>query len=65
MTKLILTAGLVAVAAAFAPQPVAADTCTDNYEKCLNDTWDKEGVSRFLADIECFAGYVGCVRRMV
>jgi len=63
MTKLIVATGIVAVATVFAPQPVAASECVRGYEACLNDTWDTSGWTRVLADVECFASYVGCVRR--
>jgi hypothetical protein len=65
MTKLILIAATAAVAAVAAPRPVAAEDCVKGYEQCLNDTYDTSGATRILADIECFAGYVGCVRRLI
>jgi hypothetical protein len=65
MTKLILIAATAAVAAVAAPRPVAAEDCVRGYEQCLNDTYDTSGATRILADIECFAGYVGCVRRLI
>jgi hypothetical protein len=63
MTKLIVIAAIAAGAAIFAPQPMSAQSCTQGYEQCLNDTWDTSGFTRLMADIECFAAYVGCVRR--
>jgi hypothetical protein len=63
MTKLILIATLAAGAAVFAPQPVVGESCTEGYIKCLNDTADTSGFLRLMADVECFAAYVGCVRR--
>lgn len=65
MTKFIVTAGIVAVATVFAPQSVAAQECVRGYEACLNDTHDTSGWTQTLADIECFAGYVGCVARLL
>lgn len=63
MTKLILIASIAAGTVVFAPQPVAAQSCTEGYEQCLNDTHDTEGLVQLLADVECFAAYVGCVRK--
>jgi hypothetical protein len=55
------------LAALAATTPAAADaaTCVDVYYKCLNDTWDTSGITRYLADLECAARYVGCVRKAV
>lgn len=63
MMKFMLAMTVGASALAFGPQPVAAANCTENYNKCLNDSWYYEGVTQTLADIECFAEYAGCVRR--
>lgn len=65
MTKLafILAAGVGAVT--FVPQQATAQTCTRSYQKCLNDTWDTEGATRLLADVECAAVYAGCVRKTI
>jgi hypothetical protein len=41
------------------PGGASASTCTGGYSRCLNDTWD--AVSETMADIECGAGWVGCV----
>lgn len=65
MTKLIVLAAMAAGAAVFVPQPVAAQSCTEGYEKCLNDTAHTSGFTQVMADIECFAAYVGCVRRLL
>jgi hypothetical protein len=65
MTKLILMFTLALGVVAYAPAPVAAQECTAGYQKCLNDTWDTSGATRLLADIECFAGYIGCIRNTV
>lgn len=62
MTKFMLAVMVGASALAFAPQPVAAAECTEEYHKCLNDSWYYDGISQTMADVECFAGYVGCVR---
>jgi hypothetical protein len=62
MTKLMLMFTLAVGVVAYAPAPTAAQDCTEGYEKCLNDTWDTSGTTRLLADIECFAAYIGCVR---
>lgn len=65
MSKLILMLTVVAGAAVVAPSPVAASECTREYITCLNDTYDLDGWLQTLADIECFAGYTGCVARAV
>jgi hypothetical protein len=64
MKKLILVLTVFAAAAAFVPQPAAAQTCTTTYNRCLNETWDTSGGTRLLADLECMAAYMGCVRRL-
>jgi hypothetical protein len=61
MSKVILTLSLAMAAAVFVPQPVAAEDCTRQYMRCLNDTWDTSGWLRVLADLECGAQYAGCV----
>jgi hypothetical protein len=65
MTKLIATLAVVATAAMAVPQPLAAADCTREYMQCLNDSWDLDGVYRYLADIECYSKYVGCVAKNV
>jgi hypothetical protein len=65
MTKLVLIATIAVGTVVFAPQPTAAQACTEAYEKCLNDTYDKTGVARILADMECMAGYIGCIRQIL
>lgn len=40
--------------------PVA---CTDGYMACLNASYDKRGIARAMADVECFARYGGCIAR--
>jgi hypothetical protein len=55
---------MLAVAAAVPPRAMAA-SCLNGYYRCLNDSWDTSGISRILADIDCFSGYVGCVRRQI
>lgn len=61
MTKFMIALTVGASALAFAPQEAAATECTENYNKCLNDTWQYTGFTQVLADVECFAEYVGCV----
>lgn len=62
MTKLIAVLTMVVATVASAPRPAAAAaSCTDGYVKCLNDSYQMKGALRLLADIECFADYVGCV----
>jgi len=48
-----------------APGVASAQECVDEYQRCLNDTHDTRGVIRVMADVECFAKYVGCIRRQV
>lgn len=63
MRKLVAVLTVVAAAVAFAPRPAAAQEaeCTDNYVKCLNDSYHLKGLLQVMADVECFADYVGCV----
>jgi hypothetical protein len=57
---------LSAIAAVAIVTPAAnAATCVDIYQKCLNDTWNTSGILRTLADLECAAKYVGCVRASI
>lgn len=64
MNKLIAVLTLALATAVMAPRPVAAQhaDCTDNYVRCLNDSWELSGWLQTMADVECFADYVGCVR---
>lgn len=60
--NVIMMLTMAAMAAgAFAPRPAAAQACTDGYVSCLNDSWDKRGALKSLADIECFSKYLRCV----
>ena len=63
MKKLIAVLTMAVATVAFGPRTAAAQEadCTDNYVKCLNDSYELEGALRLLADVECFADYVGCV----
>ncbi len=61
----IMPLALLIAAGAGLPGQARAAICVDGYNKCLNDTWDTSGWQRLLADVECFAEYVGCVRRKV
>jgi hypothetical protein len=38
----------------------AATSCSDDYWTCMNDGWENEGT---LNDIDCGAGYIGCIGR--
>ena len=58
MALTLLLGGLVGV-----PTEARAAECTDAFEQCLNDTYDRKGLYRLMADIECTAEYIGCVRR--
>jgi hypothetical protein len=63
-TKLMLFA--VALVSAIAPATAsAAKTCLEVYYECLNDTWDTSGIERVIADAECGARYVGCLRKVI
>ena len=63
MRKLIAVLTMVAATMALAPRPATAQEadCTNNYVKCLNDSYELKGFLRLMADVECFADYVGCV----
>lgn len=65
MYKLLIAFVVGASALTFSPQPVAAANCTREYQQCLNDSWDTSGATRELANIECAAGYYGCVRKKI
>lgn len=62
--RIVPLAAFLAVAAGVPTQARAA-ACLDGYYGCLNDSWDTSGLAQILADIECFAGYVGCVRNQL
>lgn len=65
MKRIILGLAFVLGLVAFAPQPAAAEDCALSYARCLSDTWYLTGLLRMLADIECGADYVGCIRGKV
>jgi hypothetical protein len=67
MRKIIAVLALAVATVAFAPRSVAAQggSCTFGYMQCLNDTWMLEGWAQKMADIECFAEYAGCLKRIV
>lgn len=58
-----LAAALIAAGAStMTPAPVEAG-CTEDYVQCQISAWQKSNwVIRELKFIECFAGYVGCVK---
>ncbi|MDX1660882.1 MAG: hypothetical protein R3326_03740 [Gemmatimonadota bacterium] len=62
--RTILLAMLVAVGATMlAPEPAVAG-CTEEYADCQAIAWGKSHwLIRELKFIECFADYVGCVRK--
>jgi len=41
------------------PGAASASSCTGDYSRCLNDSWD--AVSQTMADVECGFGWAGCV----
>ena len=59
---MLMVLTLAAGAASLAPMPVTAQACTDGYLKCLNDTHETKKFVRMMADIECFADYLKCIR---
>lgn len=61
MTKLIIILTLALGAISIDTSPAAAESCTDGYVQCLNDSWDLDGALQKMADIECAAEYTGCV----
>lgn len=63
MTKLVMTLVLSASAMVLVPGPAAAADCTQQYVKCLNDTWYYDGALQDMADLECSAEYAGCVAK--
>ena len=63
MMKLVMTLAVAAGALTFAPGQAAASDCTQQYVKCLNDTWYYSGFLQEMADLECSAEYAGCVAR--
>ena len=63
MTKVAFILAAAFGAVTFVPQPATAQECTDQYQMCLNDSWDTAGATRVMANIECMAGYTGCVRK--
>ena len=64
MKKLMLALAVTAGAMTAAPQPAHAE-CAADYAKCLNDTWYYSGMLKKMADVSCFAAYVGCLRNAV
>lgn len=67
MKKTLAVLTLAVAAVALAPRPVTAQeaTCTDNYTKCMNDSWMTSGWLETMADIECFGDYVACVGKKI
>lgn len=59
--SLFAMALLAAVAFALPPAAMASVSCTDAYEMCLNDSWDKKGFAELLANLECGARYARCI----
>jgi|GEM_PF-1834284 len=59
-----LTALFVAGNAALPLQAEASDDsipCTRGYMKCLNDSYDTQGLFRIMADLECGVRYAACL----
>ncbi|HEX7119537.1 MAG TPA: hypothetical protein VF212_12155 [Longimicrobiales bacterium] len=61
-TRWIVPLALLFTAIGGLPRRALA-SCTTSYMWCLNDSYDTRGMLRFLADVECLAEYIGCVRR--
>ena len=53
--------GLSMLAASAAP--VAADSCVNESQYCLNDSYDLNVILRTVADVVCFDDYITCVSR--
>ena len=64
MTKLILILSAAAGLAVLTPDAAAA-SCAGDYVRCLNDSYDYPEPFQTMADVECAAKYVGCLRRAV
>jgi hypothetical protein len=60
-----LAALLIAVGVALPPPAAASTSCTDDYEMCLNDSWDKKGFAELLANLECGARYARCIMDII
>lgn len=67
MKTILAVLTFAAATVAFAPRPTAAQeaNCTNNYTKCMNDSWESSGLIQVMADIECFGDYVTCIRKKV
>jgi hypothetical protein len=63
MTKVIAVLSLAAVLTVAAPRDVLAGPCTDAYSRCIAEAGLLSEPFRSMADVECGAGYVGCVAR--
>lgn len=61
----ILTALLIAVGATLPSQAAANTSCTDNYSRCLNDSYDTSGFGRMMADLECGARWARCIKDII
>jgi len=64
MNRWIMPAAMMFGMIAAAPSRAHAE-CSGDYLSCLNDTWYTSGILRTMADISCFAGYVGCVKDLL
>lgn len=62
MTKTTLMLVLAALAVPLTAASLAAQECTEGYVTCLNDTWYLTGLLQTMADIECFADYLTCLK---
>lgn len=61
----IMAALFITMGAALPPPAAAGVPCTDGYQSCLNDSWDKSGFAELLANLECGARYARCIRDII
>ena len=56
---------MIAIGAIAPSVASAATSCVAVFEKCLNDTYDTSGLTRYLANLECASRYAGCLRQAI
>lgn len=57
----IVPLALVLAAGVTMPAPADAAPCTSSYQRCLNDSYSMKGIAEYMANLECGAGYAGCI----
>lgn len=67
MRKLMAVLALAVAVVPFAPRPALAQqaSCTNDYTQCMNDSWMTSGWLQVMADVECFNGYITCIRKNI